>query len=211
MIRILCYGDSNTWGYISGTDHLRYGENERWTRVLKNKLDENYEVIEEGLNSRTLKSDDPRKGKEGRNGYHFLKPCMYTHDKFDCFVLMLGTNDTKTFFNHSGDDIFSMMKEYIEIITNYKSQIDGSSPKLIVCGIPPISDIANNNPNDNFFGAKVKAIRYKLLIKNYCQQNNIPFIDNSDLETGIDGLHITKESHTKLAEKIYNAIIKLNL
>ena len=26
MIRILCYGDSNTWGYISGSDHLRYDE-----------------------------------------------------------------------------------------------------------------------------------------------------------------------------------------
>ena len=24
-IRILCYGDSNTWGYISGSNHLRYG------------------------------------------------------------------------------------------------------------------------------------------------------------------------------------------
>jgi len=27
--RILCYGDSNTWGDISGSDHQRYGENER--------------------------------------------------------------------------------------------------------------------------------------------------------------------------------------
>ena len=24
-VRILCYGDSNTWGYISGSDHKRYG------------------------------------------------------------------------------------------------------------------------------------------------------------------------------------------
>lgn len=35
MQRILCYGDSNTWGYISGTDHQRYNENQRWTKLLQ--------------------------------------------------------------------------------------------------------------------------------------------------------------------------------
>lgn len=36
--RILCYGDSNTWGYISGTDHERYGDTERWPKILASKL-----------------------------------------------------------------------------------------------------------------------------------------------------------------------------
>lgn len=53
-IRILCYGDSNTWGYISGSDHQRYGNNERWTKILAKLLGNSFEVIEEGLNSRTL-------------------------------------------------------------------------------------------------------------------------------------------------------------
>ena len=110
MIRILCYGDSNTWGYISGSDHLRYNENERWTKVLQSKLKNDYEVIEEGLNSRTLKTDDFREGKEGRNGFLFLRPCMLTHDKFDYFILMLGTNDSKNIFNHSAENIFEMAK-----------------------------------------------------------------------------------------------------
>ena len=69
--RILCYGDSNTWGYISGTDHQRYGEDERWTKVLVKKLGENFEIIEEGLNSRTLISNDNRPEREGRNGYEY--------------------------------------------------------------------------------------------------------------------------------------------
>lgn len=25
-IKILCYGDSNTWGYIPGTDHQRFSK-----------------------------------------------------------------------------------------------------------------------------------------------------------------------------------------
>ena len=34
MIRILCYGDSNTWGYIPGTGK-RFDENTRWTKHFK--------------------------------------------------------------------------------------------------------------------------------------------------------------------------------
>jgi len=67
-IRILCYGDSNTWGYISGSDHQRYNVNERWTGILSELLRNNFVVIEEGLNSRTLISFDRRVGKEGKNG-----------------------------------------------------------------------------------------------------------------------------------------------
>ena len=67
QIRILCYGDSNTWGYISGSNHQRYGNDERWTRVLGKLLGDKFEVIEEGLNSRTLISNDTRPGKEGKN------------------------------------------------------------------------------------------------------------------------------------------------
>ena len=65
IMRILCYGDSNTWGYISGTDHQRYIE-DRWPRILQKNLGEKFEIIEEGLNSRTLISNDTRPGKEGK-------------------------------------------------------------------------------------------------------------------------------------------------
>lgn len=95
VIRVLCYGDSNTWGYISGSDHLRYGSDKRWTRLLAKSLGNGFEVIEEGLNSRTLISDDLRPGKKGKNGYEYLIPCLDTHDPVDLVVLMLGTNELK--------------------------------------------------------------------------------------------------------------------
>lgn len=52
--RILCYGDSNTWGTIprweeSAIPSDRYDENTRWTKVVQKQLGEEYEVIEEGL------------------------------------------------------------------------------------------------------------------------------------------------------------------
>ena len=41
MKRILCYGDSNTWGH-NPKDASRFRENERWTKLLQQKL------VEEG-------------------------------------------------------------------------------------------------------------------------------------------------------------------
>ena len=41
------------------------------------------------------------------------------------------------------------------------------------------------------------------------KENNCYFIDNGSLNTGIDKVHLTKESHTILAEKIYNKIMEI--
>ena len=50
--RIVCFGDSNTWGYDPGTAE-RFPEDVRWTGLLAQALGENYWVIEEGQNGRT--------------------------------------------------------------------------------------------------------------------------------------------------------------
>ena len=96
-MKILCFGDSNTWGFISGTDHERHTN--RWTKLLKQNLGDNFEIIEEGLNSRTFATDYI--DKIGRNGFSYFVPCIYSHDKIDIVILMLGTNDLKTNFNYS--------------------------------------------------------------------------------------------------------------
>ena len=70
--RILCFGDSYTWGYVPGTDHERFPEDVRFPKVLQKLLGENFEIIEEGLNSRTLINEDGRPGKEGRNGSQYI-------------------------------------------------------------------------------------------------------------------------------------------
>ena len=210
MVRILCFGDSNTWGYISGTDHLRFNETERWTKLLQKKLGSEFEIIEEGLNSRTLFSDDLRPGKEGRNGFKYLKPCMDSHDKLDIIILMLGTNELKFEFNNSAEDILDMLKMYIEFISGYKSQIDGSTPKLIISGLPIVTETTDYcNAKNKYINAHNKSIKLNELLKNYCKSNNILFIENSELETGVDGVHLTLESHKLLANKLCNAVKNL--
>lgn len=203
MKRILCYGDSNTWGYISGSDHLRYNSNERWPKLLQKKLGQSFEIIEEGLNSRTLFSNDDRPGKEGRNGFTYLKPCMDSHDKFDTIIIMLGTNELKSTFNNTAEDIVNMIDKYVNFIKNYKSQIDKTCPSIIISGLPIVQeDTAYSKKDNKYKGATQKSIELNNLLEKYCQDNLLTYINNNDLTVGIDGVHLTKESHISLANRL---------
>ena len=155
--RILCYGDSNTWGYISKENPKRYGENERWTRLLASKLGKDFEIIEEGLNSRTLISNDTRPEKEGKNGYEYLIPCLDTHDPIDLVIIMLGTNELKKSYNKSIEEIGEIFEEYfVKTILNRKSQIENKYPKLLIVAPP----IAKDDGNGKYEGAYEKSLRF---------------------------------------------------
>ena len=106
--KILCYGDSNTWGYNPHTE-LRYPRAVRWTGVLQRGLGPAYHVIEEGLNGRTTVWDDPIEGY--KSGKEYLVPCLETHKPMDLVVIMLGTNDLKHRFSLTAFDIATGRRE----------------------------------------------------------------------------------------------------
>lgn len=54
------------------------------------------EIIEAGLNGRTTTFDDPY--NEHRNGRKTLPVLLKQHQPLDMLIIMLGTNDLKTFF-----------------------------------------------------------------------------------------------------------------
>ena len=57
---ILCFGDSNTWGFVPGSDAERYPFDVRWPGVMQKELgDAEYTVIEEAQNGRMTVWDDP--------------------------------------------------------------------------------------------------------------------------------------------------------
>ena len=98
MKTILCYGDSNTYGY-NPSNGFRYPENVRWTGRLQSALGEGYKIIEEGCNGRTTIFDDPLEG--WKNGLGYLRPCLNSHKPVDIVIMMLGSNDLKETFHAS--------------------------------------------------------------------------------------------------------------
>lgn len=91
MKRILCYGDSNTYG--TNPSGGRWDENTRWTGRLQALLGSEYRIIEEGLGGRTtVWTDDLELLRRGRQ---FLPVALDSHLPLDLVILMLGTNDLK--------------------------------------------------------------------------------------------------------------------
>ena len=91
MTTLVCFGDSNTWGYVPGSEGERFPRDVRWPNQLQRLLGDEWDVIAEGLNGRTATYE--RADSEGRNGLPYLLPCLLSHAPVDAVVIFLGTND----------------------------------------------------------------------------------------------------------------------
>lgn len=92
MKEILCYGDSNTWGFTPGTG-ARYPYAVRWPGALGALLGSGCRITENGVNGRTTVFNDP--DFPCRNGKTGLGYALCAGKPFDLVILMLGTNDLK--------------------------------------------------------------------------------------------------------------------
>ena len=92
MIEILCFGDSNTYGFTPDWKH-RYGRDIRYPGVLQTLLGDGYYVAEDGLVGRTAAFPDSN--RDGRSALDTLPLSIESHGPVQYIVLMLGTNDCK--------------------------------------------------------------------------------------------------------------------
>ena len=121
MKNILCFGDSNTYGYNPVTKG-RFPDNIRWTGRLKCKVEKyNYSVIEEGLVGRTTVFEDSV--RTGRKGSDFLIPLLESHFPVDTVILMLGTNDCID-PHIVGEEHYKVARGVQEILQKYKELQD---------------------------------------------------------------------------------------
>src|SRR3990172_1574496 len=98
--RILCYGDSNTRGFIPLKNGLeRYPVDKRWTGILQKLLGQDYEIIEEGLDARLTSREDFRPDVLYKNSLSHVFPIVASHKPLDLVIIMLGTTDLKEKIN----------------------------------------------------------------------------------------------------------------
>ena len=141
--RVLCYGDSNTWGYIAGSNTERYDEGIRWTSVLQHELGESYTVLEEGYNGRTTVWYDPIELRP--SGYETLIPCLETCSPLDAVAVVLGTNDTKTYFSGNAANIAMAAATLVKAIMNSPyGPVFGTAPKVLLIAPPIIKETGSS-------------------------------------------------------------------
>ena len=200
MKRILCYGDSNTWGFIPGTSNGRYQK--RYPVLIKEYLGNDYQVIEEGLRGRTAGTDNIKEFKGNRNGQLFFGQAIYSHDPLDYVVIMLGSNDLKDEFNKSAHEIANSIKYYIDLVNGeFRNELI-KIPKIII--VAPSE--ANGCFFDNFSRASEISKDFNKEYKKIAAENNCYFVSNEGLSVGSDGLHLLEESHNIIASNIVEII-----
>ncbi len=206
--RILCYGDSNTWGYDPTTGR-RYARDVRWTGVLQRALGEDFEIIEEGLNGRTTVLED--RIEPGRNGLTYLYPCLLSHFPLDLVVIMLGTNDLKARFNLPAGDIAEGARQLV-LCVRHAAEDNGSSPPPVLLVCPPRLGKIDEN-NEEFAGAGPKSRKLSGFYATVAGELGCFFLDAGQYITSsdIDGIHLDAAEHRKLGEAVATKIKSVTL
>lgn len=199
MKTILCYGDSNTWGYDPVTQG-RFPRDVRWPGVLRQTLGPDYLVIEEGLNGRTTVWDDPIEGH--KNGKTYLVPCLETHKPLDLVIIMLGTNDLKMRFSVPAYDIAKGAGVLVEIVQKSETGPDGRAPQVLLMAPPPLAKLTGFA--EMFAGAPPKARQFAAQYRRVAEARGCHFFDTGTVITSsdLDGIHFEAEEHGKLGRAV---------
>lgn len=197
VIRVTCIGDSITEG--GGCDLGTYVDS------LQDILGHKYSVFNAGKSSMTML-------KQGL--CNDLSPCSYWDTDAwveaqmsdpDIVVIMLGTNDAKS-FNWEGiqqnfGDYYAL--DYVDLIQNV--QKFKSNPKIYIMVPPPLRD-----PYPFSMNATVINEIFPLLVRNIATVTNVEIIDIFDALSGADyscdGCHPSNEGIELIAQTVAKAI-----
>jgi lysophospholipase L1-like esterase len=202
MKTILCFGDSNTWGYRpDGTGRFEWEE--RWPGVLQRQLSGFARVIEEGLNARTTVFDDPIEGVSVcRNGSRHLPILLETHRPIDLVIIFLGVNDLKRRFDATPFDIAQAAGELVGMVKRSVAGPEGQSPKILLICPPPVKVL--NVFAGLFEGAIAKSSGLAARYAWQAGRSGCCFLDAGEVVTlsPVDGIHLDAEGHRLLAVKV---------
>ena len=203
--QILCYGDSNTWGYIPVSGG-RYPRHVRWTGVMAERLGPRFSVIEEGQSGRTTVWDDPLEGDN--NGLRYLPACLESHMPLDLVILMLGTNDLKARFSLTALDIALGAERLLQVILKSGSGVDGQPPAILLVAPPPINPLADEIA-EMFRGGREKSLSLAPRYAAVAQKWGCGFLDLAGLITvdPADGIHYSASSQRTLGNALADHVL----
>ena len=199
MKKVLCFGDSNTYGFVP-EKCTRYDKNTRWTGVLQALCGSDFSIIEGGCNNRTAFVDNPA-GVE-QTGYKIL-PEYFTKDYFDIVVLAIGINDLQLFFRPTLEEF----EQGIEKLIKITKDLSPNAKIILVC--PSKLDLAGIKSgvfNFQFDEISVeKSYHLPQIYKKLAEKHACKLVDLNEIVkvSPLDGLHFSAESHKKIAENLY--------
>ena len=186
-MRMLCYGDSNTYGYDPrGFVGDRYQKESRWVDILAQKL--KWEIQNEGQNGREIPIRPFQYQRAGE---------LLTSNPPNIFAIMLGTNDLLR--GDSAEVNCSRMEAFLRYLQPKCGQ-------LLLIAPPPMKRGAWVT-EENLITESVKlAEAYQVL----SQKLGIAFANAGqwNVPLAFDGVHFTEAGHRAFAEGLYACLTK---
>lgn len=192
--RLLCYGDSNTYGY-DPRSYLggRYLESVRWTVLLRGY---GWDIINRGENDRSIPCGDGE-----------IKAAVQSlcREEADILTVMLGSNDLLQPSSPSARECAVRMERFLAALLH----ADGwdKSRKILLVAPPPMA-LGDWVQNEKTTAA---SRRLAECYENIAQLLGIGFADAGGWGVGLayDGVHFSETGHLAFAEGIHQALTML--
>jgi lysophospholipase L1-like esterase len=193
---IICYGDSNTYGYdprLGGGG--RYPKEERWVDILSEKL--GCRMENQGLCGRCI----PSMNSQLRNIKNQVDEWRNTEPSAQIWV-MLGTNDLLMGQSITASEVAGRMKYFLEALLRF----DVSASDILLIA-PPQMRRGTWVEDDALID---EALRLGSEYKSVSEALGIHFVDAGkwDLDLCFDGVHLSDAGHLKFAE---NMMVNLSM
>ena len=217
---ILCFGDSNTWGF-NPDGGGRLPHEMRWPNQLERLLNRDttghaWRTVEDGLNSRTWLLDDPigaaRYGAQyscsGRSG---LMTSLHSHKPIDVVILALGCNDCKDYLNLSAAQIANGARILIQDIRsalNCGPLERPDQPPTIVLMTPPLVRITPQSLSWGFEGADKKSQALSRCYRELADELEVLAFDVQTVASAssLDGIHFDNKAQGAIASALADLI-----
>lgn len=200
MRRILCYGDSNTFGTGPmrhlGDDSI-HPKHIRWSGVMAAELGAKWDVIVEGLPGRTTVHDDPIEGAY-RNGLRSLRAILESHRPIDVLVICLGTNDTKQRFHLGPQDIALGVARLIREARSLEGVVD----RVVAICPPPVRE--RGDLAEIFAGGEARCVGLSEQMARFANENGAAYLDAGEVirVDPLDGVHWSADSHEVMGRAV---------
>ncbi|MDT0307421.1 SGNH/GDSL hydrolase family protein [Streptomyces sp. DSM 44917] len=212
--RVLCYGDSLTWGWVpveSTAPTTRYPWERRWTGAMAAALGGQAEIVEEGLSGRTTNADDPTDPR--LNGAAHLPAALATHLPLDLVVIMLGTNDTKVYFGRTPFEIAAGASTLVAQVAGCAGGVGTvyPAPPVLLVSPPPLGEIPDPWFAELFQGGREKTRELPRHYRALASFLGVSFADAGRhvATEGVDGIHFTAENNLALGTALAQEVAAL--
>ena len=209
MKDILCYGDSNTWGFMPNCGK-RYDAQTRWTGVLQQELGSEWRVHEDGLNARNSVFDAPY--KPFLNGLTTLPSSLISQKPLDVLVISLGTNDLKTHTAmQSAMGVAQLVRETLILSADAPIGYDIFKDKRRIIVVSPIQvweGIGTLDTDSNLVHAHEESTKFPQAFRKALADFPVTLIDAQQFAqpSHKDGVHMEPEGHHALGMAVAEVV-----